>query len=188
MAYGLYHSLNRFLIFRKTSWCCWIIFIKENLIVLICPFYLNTWLFISTRKIFNFTGYSKTSKKLCSNVLLEYFDKDIGAVIFDFICVSLYFEMAYGLYHSLNRFLIFRKTSWCCWIIFIKENLIVLICPFYLNTWLFISTRKIFNFTGYSKTSKKLCSNVLLEYFDKDNGAVKWHPYNVKTKVISSVK
>ena len=108
-----------FLYLGKTSWCCWIIFIKENLIVLICPFYLNTWLFISTRKIFNFTGYSKTSKKLCSNVLLEYFDKDIGAVIFDFICVSLCFEMAYGLYHSLNQFFIFRK------------NLLVLLDHFY---------------------------------------------------------
>ena len=81
------------------------------------------------------------------------------------------------------------KTSCCRWIIFIKENLILLICPFYFNTGqLFTITGKIVNFTGCSRNSKKLCSNAPIEHFAGDIGAVKWHPYNVEATVISFVK
>ena len=83
------------------------------------------------------------------------------------------------------------KTSRCRWIIFIKENLILLICPFCFNIRLnncFTITSKIFNFTGCSRNSKKLCSNAPIEHFARDIGAVKWHPYNVEAKVISFVK
>ena len=80
------------------------------------------------------------------------------------------------------------KTSRCHWIIFIKENLILLICPSCFNIQLFTITRKIFNFTGCSRNSEKLCSNACIENFARDIGAVKWHPFNFEVKVISFVK
>ena len=89
---------------------------------------------------------------------------------------------------STTDLLYLIKTSWCRWIILIKENLILLICPFCFNIRLFTITSKIFNFTSCFRNSKKLCSNAPIEHFARDIGAVKWYLYNVETKVISFVK
>ena len=48
---------------------------------------------------------------------------------------------------------------------------------------MFISTRKIFSFTGCSRNSKKLWSNALIGHFASSNGAVKWHPCNFEPKL-----
>ena len=88
---------------------------------------------------------------------------------------------------SLIDLLYWMKTSWCRWIIFIKENLILLICHFASTFDLatVASTWKIFSFTGCSRNSKKLWSNAPIENFARDIGI---HPYDVKAKVISSVE
>ena len=46
----------------------------------------------------------------------------------DFFCFNLHLE-AYGLHYLLNRFLIFNKNFLVRCIVFIEENLIILICP-----------------------------------------------------------
>ena len=86
--------------------------------------------------------------------------------------------------------LLYSLKPWCCWIIFIKKNLILLVCPFCFNIQInnCLQVREIFNFTGCSRNSKKLCSSAPIEHIDRDIGAAKWHPYNVEAKVISFVK
>ena len=80
------------------------------------------------------------------------------------------------------------KTSRCRWVIFVKEILILHICPSCFNIQLFTTTRKIFDFTGCSRNSEKFCSNACIENVTRDTEAVKWHPYNVEVKIISFVK
>ena len=83
------------------------------------------------------------------------------------------------------------KTSRCRWIIFIKENLILLICPFCfnirLNNCLQLRVRSSILLVAL-EILRNSCSNAPIEHFARDIGAVKWHPYNVEAKVISFVK
>ena len=44
---------------------------------------------------------------------------------------------------------------------------------------MFTSKTQIFDFTGCSRNSKKLCPNAPIECFARDFRAVKRHPYNV---------
>ena len=83
------------------------------------------------------------------------------------------------------------RTSWLRWIIFTKENLILLICPFCFNIRLdnCLQVRQRSSIlTGCFRNSKKLCSNAPIEHFARVIGAVKWHPYNVEAKLISFAK
>ena len=83
------------------------------------------------------------------------------------------------------------KTSCYRWIIFIKENLILLLCPFCFNIPLSncLQVRKRSSILLVAlEVPIKLCSNAPIEHFARDIGAVKWHPYNVEAKVISFVK
>ena len=77
--------------------------------------------------------------------------------------------------------LLYSLKPWCCWIIFIKKNLILLVCPFCFNIQInnCLQVREIFNFTGCSRNSKKLCSSAPIEHIDRDIGTAKWPPYNV---------
>ena len=56
-----------------------------------------------------------------------------------------------------------------------KENLVLLTCPFRLNIRL-------------NNCSEVLENTYILEHFARDIGTVKWHPYNAKAKVILLVQ
>ena len=80
------------------------------------------------------------------------------------------------------------KTSWCRWIIFIKENLILLICPFCFNIRLNNCLQLRVRSSILLVALEILRNSAPIEHFVRDIGAVKWHPYNVEAKVISFVK
>ena len=89
---------------------------------------------------------------------------------------------------SLIDLLYLVKTSWCRWIIFTKENLILLICPFCFNIRLNNCLQLRVRSSILLVTLEKLCSSTPIEHFARDIGAVKWHSYNVEAKDISFVK
>ena len=104
----------------------------------------------------------------------------------DFRCFNWYLE-TYGLHHFSIDLLYLIKTSWCRLIIFIKENLIHLIYPFCFN----IRLNNCLQVQGRSSillVAKKFCPKAPIEHVAREIGAVKWHHYNVETKVISFVK
>ena len=88
-------------------------------------------------------------------------------------CFNLYLEI-YGLHHLLNRFVIFNKNVLMPLDHFIMKNLILLIWTLCFNILLSncLQVQKIFNFTGCSRNSKKLCSNAPTQNFSRDTGAV----------------
>ena len=79
---------------------------------------------------------------------------------------------------SSTDLLYLLKTSWCRWIIFIKGNLILLICSF------------CFNIRLNNCLQLRVRSSILLVSLEilRDIGAVKWHPYNVEAKVILFIR
>ena len=83
------------------------------------------------------------------------------------------------------------KTSWCRWIIFIKENSILLICPFCfnirLNNCLQLRVRSSILLVAL-EILRNSAQMFPIEHFARDIGAVKWHSSNVEAKVISFVK
>ena len=82
------------------------------------------------------------------------------------------------------------KTSGCCWILFIKENLILLISPFSFNIRLnhCLQLRERSSILLVALEINKLCSNAPIKHFARDIRGKKWHPYNVEAKVTSFVK
>ena len=108
-----------------------------------------------------------------------------------FSCFNLCLETN-GLHYFVNRFVIFNKNFLVPWIIFIKENLILLICPFCynirLNNCLQLKVRSSILLVVLEILRNSAPINAPIEHFARDIRAVKWHPYNVEAKVISFVK
>ena len=78
------------------------------------------------------------------------------------------------------------KTSWCRWIIFIKENLILLICPFCFNIRLNNCLQLRVRSSILLVALEILRNSANAPIFARDIGSK--IPYNVEAKVISFVK